>query len=196
MAIRRLSHADRHVQLLDAAMSIVRADGADALTLARVAEVAGVSKPVVYEHFETRSGLLKALYRRIDAQQSQAAQAMLTERARTLEGTVQLLSTAYVDCVLHIGMEFGSVTAALSAITELEDLVRDGRERYAEIYLEALRQFLPTPGADASTVMLGVIGAAETLSREVTAGRLERASAIMAIGRIMLGAVSPVNAPV
>ncbi len=48
-------------QLLDVATSIVRAGGVDTLTLARVAEEAGVSKPIAYSHFGTRSGLLKAL---------------------------------------------------------------------------------------------------------------------------------------
>ncbi|MHC8285601.1 helix-turn-helix domain-containing protein [Pseudomonas sp. XS1P51] len=32
--------------------------GTDALTLATLAERAGVTKPVAYEHFRTRSGLL------------------------------------------------------------------------------------------------------------------------------------------
>lgn len=194
MAAQRLSFEERHVQLLDAALAIVRVGGADALSLARVAEEAGVSKPVVYEHFETRSGLLRDLYRQIDTKQAVAAQAALTRRARTVQEAVLILAEAYVDCVLHIGMEFGSVTAALSAAAELEDLVRSGRERYAEVYLEALRQFLPMPGSGHRTIMLGVIGAAETLSREVTAGQLARAEAIAAIGQIMLGAVTPASA--
>src|SRR5688500_17488341 len=63
---KRLSKAERRAQLLDTALDVVRDEGTDALTLARVAERAGVSKPIAYQHFETRGGLLVALYERMD----------------------------------------------------------------------------------------------------------------------------------
>ena len=85
MAGSRLSWEQRRDQLLDTAAAIVRAEGADALTLARVAEDAGVTKPITYKHFETRAGLLKALYHRIDEQQTAAAESALDVGARTLE---------------------------------------------------------------------------------------------------------------
>jgi AcrR family transcriptional regulator len=131
MAGRRMSYADRHAQLLDTAAKIVRTEGADALTLARVAEEAGVSKPVAYEHFERRSSLLAMLYARMDDQQAEAARAALDSRATTLEEAVRFAAEAYVDCTLGTGREFGAVTAALGSIAGAEDRVRGGRERYA-----------------------------------------------------------------
>ncbi|MGC1305113.1 MAG: helix-turn-helix domain-containing protein [Caulobacteraceae bacterium] len=186
---KRLSHENRRVQLLDTAAAIVRAEGADALTLARVAEEAGVSKPIAYDHFGTRAGLLHALYLRVDAQQCEAARAAVEARAETLEKAVEILAASYVDCVLHIGGEYGTITAALSTFPEAEALLRAGRERYARIYLAALERFVPMAADEGVTVMLGVIGAAEALAREVTAGRISRADAIKAIRRIMLGAM-------
>lgn len=50
----RLSKPARREQLLDTAMAIVRAHGTDSLTLLSLAEAAGVSRPVVYDHFGTR----------------------------------------------------------------------------------------------------------------------------------------------
>lgn len=188
MAGRRMSHDDRHLQLLDTAAAIVRSAGADALTLARVAEAAGVTKPIVYQHFETRTGLLRALYRRVDDQQTDAARTALAAKAHTLEEAVAILARAYVDCVLHIGQEFGGITAALSASAELETVLRAGRQGYVELYLGGLKRFAPLSGKD-RTVLLGVIGAAETLAREAVAGRLSRAKAVDAISRIMLAAV-------
>ena len=47
----------RRIQLLETASAIVRAGGTDALTLAHLAEQAGVTKPIAYEHFGTRAGL-------------------------------------------------------------------------------------------------------------------------------------------
>ena len=67
---RRLSREDRLRQLLDMSWRVIRDEGTDALTLGRLAERAGVTKPVVYDHFGTREGLLTALYRDFDARQT------------------------------------------------------------------------------------------------------------------------------
>lgn len=193
-ARKRLSHDDRRVQLLDTAAAIVRADGADGLTLARVAEMAGVTKPVAYQHFETRAGLLRALYLRVDAHQCEAARLAVDTHAGSLEQVAEILAESYVDCVLHIGKEYGTITAALSTFAEADAFLRAGRERYAKIYLEAFRAFVPLPPERGLMTMLGVIGAAEALAREVTANRLNRQDAIESIKGIMEGAVRA-NAP-
>ena len=54
----RLSKQARREQLLDVAVAIVRTQGADGLTLVTLAEAAGVSRPITYDHFGTRPGLL------------------------------------------------------------------------------------------------------------------------------------------
>ena len=58
---RRLTREQRARQLLDVAWALVGDEGTDALTLGRLAEAAGVTKPVAYDHFVTRNGLLAAL---------------------------------------------------------------------------------------------------------------------------------------
>src|ERR1700742_2760181 len=77
VAVQRLPSSERRAQLLDTAAALVRTEGADALTLARVAEGAGVTKPIVYGHFDTREGLLAALYDQIDQRQTTATAAAL-----------------------------------------------------------------------------------------------------------------------
>ena len=57
----RLTRDRRRAQLLTVAHEIIKRDGTDALTLAHLAERAGVSKPIAYDHFGTRAGLLSAL---------------------------------------------------------------------------------------------------------------------------------------
>jgi AcrR family transcriptional regulator len=167
---------------------MVRSEGTGTLTLARVAEQAGVTKPVAYEHFETRTGLLKALYRRIDERQTAAVQTALDTGAHSLPEAVTILAEAYIDCALHIGKEFGAVTAALSTGPDFEEILREGRERYAGLFAAAIERFIPLT-ADGQTAMLGVIGAAEVLARETIADRLDRTKAIDAIVRIITGAV-------
>jgi len=186
---KRLPRDERRRQLLETAAAIVRAEGTDALTLARVAEQAGVTKPVAYEHFETRAGLLVALYRHFDARQTEAARAALESRAHTLDDAVAILAAAYVDCALDAGKEYGAIAAALSATEEMDDFRHTLREDYVELYLEALGRFTAMPGREGKAVMLGLIGAADTLAQAAATCRLSRKEAIRSLTQIMLGAL-------
>lgn len=191
MSGKRMPREQRRTQLLETAATIVRSQGTDALTLAHLADQAGVTKPIAYEHFGTRAGLLIALYRHFDERQSQAAEAALATHANTLDDVVAILSAAYVDCVLQAGPEFGAIAAALSASEEMDDFRQALREGYVDQYLKALSKFVPLPGRAGRALLLGVIGAADTLSQAAAAGRMSHAEAITALSRIMLGALSP-----
>lgn len=107
----------------------------------------------------------------------------------SVEEVASILSEVYVDCILHTGREFGTITAALSTSAEMDEFIHAGRVRYSEIYLEALGRFVSLP-EEGQVIMLGVIGAAEAIAREVSAGRLERAQAVEKISRIMLAAIA------
>ena len=189
VSAKRMPKEQRRVQLLETASAIVRSQGTDALTLAHLAEQAGVTKPITYEHFGTRAGLLIALYRHYDDRQVQAAKIALETNATTLEGAVAILSAAYVDCVLSAGPEFGVIAAALSATEEMDNFRQTLRDGYVDLYLQALAKFVALPGAEARAILLGVIGAADTLSQAAAGNRLSRAEAITALSRIMLGAL-------
>ena len=62
---RRMSAAARRAQLLEATKAIVGSQGFHAVTIEAVARRAGVSRPVVYEHFGDLPGLLEALVDRL-----------------------------------------------------------------------------------------------------------------------------------
>lgn len=189
MVGQRMRREGRRQQLLETAATIVRAEGTDALTLARLADQAGVTKPIAYEHFGTRAGLLIALYRFFDDRRSQAVAAALANDARTLEDAVAILGAAYVDCVLESGPEFGAIAAALSASEEMDDFRQSLREGYVEQYRAALARFVSLPAATARPLFLGLIGAADVLAQDAAAGRMPRAQAVAALSRIMLGAL-------
>jgi AcrR family transcriptional regulator len=79
---KKLSKELRREQLLDEALKLVRMEGTGGLTLARLAEAAGVTKPIAYEHFETREGLLMALFTRIDRKTEAAVMSALVGATR------------------------------------------------------------------------------------------------------------------
>ncbi|MHB2248576.1 TetR/AcrR family transcriptional regulator [Pseudomonas fitomaticsae] len=161
---RRLSREDRQRQLLDMAWQLIREEGTDALTLGYLAEKAGVTKPVVYDHFTTRAGLLAALYQDFDRRQTALMDAALANDEATLSGTATVIATAYVDCVLTQGNEIPGVIAALASTPELERIKRE----YEAIFLEKCRNVL-SPFADGAEIgqagLRAMLGAAEALSQ-------------------------------
>jgi AcrR family transcriptional regulator len=58
---QRLPRAQRREQLLDVTKRIVGTDGLHAVSIERVAREAGITRPIVYEHFSDLGGLLDAL---------------------------------------------------------------------------------------------------------------------------------------
>ncbi|MDR1768831.1 MAG: TetR/AcrR family transcriptional regulator [Propionibacteriaceae bacterium] len=54
---RRMTRSERHEQLIDIARELFAEKGLDGTSVEEIAERAGVSKPVVYEHFNGKEGL-------------------------------------------------------------------------------------------------------------------------------------------
>src|SRR4051795_7588542 len=79
----RMRSQERRAQLLDVAAALVADQGVGAVTMERVASEAGVSKPIVYDHFENSTALVAALVGREEAR----LDAVVTER---LTGTTTM----------------------------------------------------------------------------------------------------------
>ena len=181
--------AQRRRQLLATAFEIVRSEGTDALTLARLAQSAGVTKPIAYEHFGTRAGLLAALYRDYEEQQIRAMHTAIEAGGRTLDDVASIVSAAYVDCVLSAGPACDDIAAALSAFEETKDSLQSSRDYNIAELRKACAPFVKLPRQRGAAILAGVLGAADALSRAAAAGRLSRADAVGALSRIMTGAL-------
>lgn len=173
---RRLSRQERLRQLLDVAWRMVGEEGTEALSLGRLAERAGVTKPVVYDHFGTRSGLLAALYQEFDARQTEIMDAALQASGATLPDKARVIAASYVDCVLLQGREIPDVIAALAGSPELDAIKRE----YRLVFIEKCRRVLaPFAGAGGiSTAGLwAMLGAADSLSHAAATGEITAAEA-------------------
>ncbi|TNF84005.1 TetR/AcrR family transcriptional regulator [Pseudomonas sp. ICMP22404] len=168
---RRLSRQDRQRQLLDVAWQLVREEGSDALTLARLADRGGVTKPIVYDHFVSRSGLLAALYQDFDVRQTGLMDAALEASEPTLKDRARVIASSYVECVLQQGREIPGVIAALTSSPELENIKRE----YEAIFLDKCRTVLE-PFAGTRTItqasLRAMLGAAEALSNAAAIGEV------------------------
>jgi len=130
----------------------------------------GVTKPVVYDHFGTRSDLLAALYQDFDARQSALMNVALQASDVTLAGRAAVIASSYVDCVLLQGREIPGVIAALAGSPELEKIKRE----YNLVFIEKCRNVL---GRIACSSLFAMLGAAEALSYAAAAGEITAAQA-------------------
>src|SRR3954451_13385548 len=58
---RRLSRDERKARILDAAAEVFASHGYESTSIDEVAEAAGISKPVIYDHFDSKKDLHIAL---------------------------------------------------------------------------------------------------------------------------------------
>ncbi len=187
---KRLPRNDRREQLLDTALAMVREEGTDLLTLARLAERAGVSKPIAYAHFATRSGLLIALYERLDQLQIDALRQSLKDAPRRLDEVARVIARAYVDCYLEAGSELLAVAAALKGDGSMDATHQALVDKYLRLYAKALAPYSPTSGAALLLRCVAINGAGEALMREMLAGRIGATTAIGALSSAITALVS------
>lgn len=185
----RLQKEKRREQLLDVAMDMVREGGADHLTLVTLAERAAVSRPVAYEHFGTRSGLLLALYQRLENSYVEALRRALAEAPGDLSGLARIISAAYFDCLAHSGAEGPALSAALQGS---EEMAAQQRLMLAD-YVEIMRVVLEPHSALAPDTLrlrcIGLLGAAEAIAREQQCGRIATAEAVLTFAAMIEGTV-------
>ena len=178
--------AARRAQLLETARRIVRESGTDALSLGSLAERAGVSKPITYTHFETRSGLMIALYKQINDQQVQATLDVLEQTPSSLEHTAGHLAKAYMDCHEAVGPEFHAIAAALKGDAKMEAYQALMIDEYVDLYAKVLIPLSPLSDTDVRRRSVAVIGAADALSGAMAKGRLSKHEAVAELASLMI----------
>ena len=174
----------RREQLLDTARKIIAEEGTEALTLGHLAERAGVSKPIAYEHFGTRAGLLVALCGEYNDRQVAAREKALATGSASLEDIAGIFASTYVNCVLDIGPEIGPAFDALAASEETAAFRQSLRQGYIDEYRKGFGRLVAVPPAEGNAIFAGFLGAAEALANDAAAGRIDRAAAIDALSRI------------
>lgn len=182
---KKLTKAGRREQLLETAHAIVREEGTDALTLGRLAERAGVSKPIAYEHFRTLSGLLIALYKEIDDGQVAALVDALARAPRRLDEVARVVSRAYMACYTAAGPEWHAVSAALKGDEDMEAFQIQLIDHYVAIYRDAFRPCTDLPEADLHLRCVGIIGAAEAIAQDMIRQRVDEAAAAAALASLI-----------
>ena len=184
---RRLSGAERRRQLLDTALRIVREEGADRLTLGHLAARADVSKPVAYDHFGTRSGLLIELYRWIDTERVNAFRDAMATGERSLEECVGALAAAYIQCAADKTDEFHAVGAALAGSEDKAAVFQELLDNSVQMFVSVLKPHNTLPTAELERRCIGLVGAGEALSAALVRGHCSGAEAVEAFATLIRG---------
>jgi AcrR family transcriptional regulator len=187
-AAKRLPRADRRRQLLDTALLIVREEGADRLTLGHLAARAGVSKPVAYDHFETKSELLIALYRWIDTEKVNAFREAVTGSGRRAAETVDLLAAAYIQCAADIDGEFHAVGAALTGSEEKAAVFQELLANNVAMLVSVLAPHSALAPDELTRRCIGMVGAGEAIAAARLRGDCDESEAIATFSAIIGGA--------
>src|SRR5262245_37553204 len=166
----RLPRSARRKQLLAAAQDVFVAQGYHAAAMDDIAERAGVSKPVLYQHFPGKLELYLALLdTHCDAlvEKVRAAMGATTENKERVRGATK----AYFDFVDHESEAFRRVCESdlgnETAVRERVDRVERG---CIESITDAIMSDTGVTRARAELLASGLVGAAETAARFWLAG--------------------------
>ncbi|MCE4062725.1 TetR/AcrR family transcriptional regulator [Pandoraea sputorum] len=182
---RRMPREARTRQLLDVAWTLVGSEGTDALTLGRLAEDAGVTKPVVYDHFGSRNGLLAALYQDFDARQTALFDAAVAAAKPTLQDKARVIASSYVTCVVTQGREIPGVLAALGGSAELAAVKREYQQSFIAKCAAIFAPFA-SPGGIPAPAMWAMLGAADALSDAAVTGEITADDAQTELHQVIL----------
>jgi AcrR family transcriptional regulator len=174
---KRLPRKERRRQLLATAWDISRRDGTDALTLARLAHEAGVSRPIAYEHFETRRGLLVALYTEIADRQYEQAQNALDEGADDLPALAERVGHAFMHCYATTGPEAFAIAAMLKGDATMEAAQTTLIDRYVTAYAQAFEPLTDLSRPALAIRFAAIVAAGEALSQKMMAGEIAEPTA-------------------
>lgn len=136
-----------------------------------------MSKPVAYDHFGDRSGLLIALYRWIDTERMETFRNGLVSRNPATAEAIEELATAYIGCATDTSGDFYAVGAALAGSDEKADVLQELLDQAVDMFVTVLATHSNLDPSELERRSIGLIGGGEALSTAVLRGRLSKADA-------------------
>lgn len=188
---KRLSRESRRSQLLEVAKIILENEGAEALTLALLAERAGVSKPIAYDHFATRSGLLVALLQDIGRYYENDALAKIAAGPQTLDSVAGIIAEAYVLCSLDAGPAATVLSAAIEADAEVREVGRAFQAEHAALFERAFSPVMESGDARLSAIFSALVAAANAICVERMTGTITTKLATETLQHMLASSLAP-----
>lgn len=160
----RLPAAERRVQLLHAARSVFATEGFQSATMETVAAEAGITKPVLYQHFSSKRELFLELLRdvgdRLTDTVGAAATAASSGQAKVIDGFAayfRFVAAHPEDFQLLFGEGVRTDAEFARAVAHVE--------RELAIFIAALIEIENQSNADRLVLAHGILGMAEATGR-------------------------------
>jgi AcrR family transcriptional regulator len=161
----RLPRMARRRQLLGAAQEVFVAQGYHAAAMDEIAERAGVSKPVLYQHFPGKLELYLALL-------DEHAESLVTTVRDALASTtdnktrVQASMAAFFDFVSGDGEAYRLVFESdLRNVAQVRARVERANQKCAEMIAKVIQEDTQAPVDEANLLGMGLVGMAEVSAR-------------------------------
>jgi AcrR family transcriptional regulator len=161
----RLPRHERRRQLLDAALEVFVSQGYHAAAMDEIADRAGVSKPVLYQHFPGKLDLYLALLdESVDALVATVRDALrsTTENKQRVAATF----SAYFQYVSGEGQAYRLVFESdLGNESAVRARLERGQQECAEMISQVVRQDAGLEDDEAHLVSVGMVGLAQVTAR-------------------------------
>jgi AcrR family transcriptional regulator len=166
----RLPRDQRRAQLLDAAKEVFTSKGYHAAAMDDIAEAAGVSKPVLYQHFPSKLDLYLAL---LDSSCERLVEIVTEALASTDHNADRVVAT------MGAFYEFVSSSAGEFRFVFESDLTGEGRvqqrlwrvnDEIADSIAAVISEDTALPGAESKLLAISLVGIAQVSARYWVSG--------------------------
>jgi len=166
----RLPRDQRRAQLLDAANEVFTSKGYHAAAMDDIAEAAGVSKPVLYQHFPSKLDLYLAL---LDSSCERLVEIVTEALASTDYNADRVVAT------MGAFYEFVSSSAGEFRFVFESDLTGEGRvqqrlwrvnDEIADAIADVISEDTALPGAESKLLAISLVGIAQVSARYWVSG--------------------------
>jgi AcrR family transcriptional regulator len=188
----RLPRHERRRQLLDAALEVFVSRGYHAAAMDEIAERAGVSKPVLYQHFPGKLELYLAL---LDESVDILVETVRGALRSTTDNKQRVAATfgAYFEFVAGQGQAYRLVFESdLSNESAVRDRLERAQRECAELISQVVRADAGISDDEAHLISVGLVGLAQVTARYwlSTRDRVPREAAEQMVARLAWRGIS------
>jgi AcrR family transcriptional regulator len=170
--VTRLPAARRREQLLDVALELFAEKGYHQTSMNEIAEAAGVTKPVLYQHFESKEQLYLQLLRDVSIQM---ADAVLKATAQA-DGPREQVEKGFEAVFEFVGEKPARFGILFAEATRRESEFRREVIQFEQAISTAIAELILIEGMDFEHRQLlgyGIVGLAEVTCRQWIEGGIE-----------------------
>ncbi len=167
----RLPAAERRRQLLDVAVDVFAEHGLHGASMNQVARAAGVTKPVLYQHFRSKH----ELYREVLEDVGGRLEAAIVKATADATGPRQQVQAGFRTYFRWVAAERAAFVLLFGGATRSDDAFVETAQRVEATIADAIAALIDVAGLDSlqrRVLAHGIVGIAESTSRHWVANDL------------------------